>query len=120
MKEKGVQATLFPKQESVQGQAMGRGLRRRISPVTINVIRCMFLLLSLVAACLLYVQARASVLHERYLLEEAQRMQHRIQMENRTLRLTWATLTSPKQLDDMARKRFRLHYPRPSEVVRLQ
>jgi|YNPNPStandDraft_1061719.scaffolds.fasta_scaffold00144_26 cell division protein FtsL len=120
MKEKNVQATLFPTQGAIQGQAVRRGLGWRIRPVTVNVLRCLFVLLSLVAGCLLYVQARAAVLHERYLLEEAQRMQHRIQMENRTLRLTWATLTSPKQLDDVARKRFRLHYPRPSEVVRLQ
>jgi cell division protein FtsL len=73
----------------------------------------------LTVGCLVYVRARATVLHERYLLEEAQREQVRLQMENRTLRLAWATYTSPKQLEEVARKRFKLHYPRLNEVVRV-
>ncbi len=65
-----------------------RGLRRwrRTRPLTVNMIQVMAMLLSLTVCCVIYVRARATALHERYLLEEAQREQERIQMENRTLR----------------------------------
>lgn len=88
-------------------------------PLRLNLAHLLILLPTLVAGCLLCVWSKASVLRERYLLEEAQREQARIQMEHRTLRLTWATFTSPKALEEAARKRFRLHHPKPREVVRL-
>ncbi len=99
-----------------------RAIRKEISgllPVRLNLAHVMVLLSSLVAGCFLCVWSKASVLRERYLLEEAQREQARIQMEHRTLRLTWATFTSPKALEEAARKRFHLHHPKPREVVRL-
>lgn len=88
-------------------------------PLRLNLSYVLILLPTLVAGCLLCVWSKASVLRERYLLEEAQREQARIQMEHRTLRLTWATFTSPKALEEAARRRFRLHHPKPREVVRL-
>lgn len=91
----------------------------RLLPLKLSLAQVIILIPTLVAGCVLCVWARSSVLHERYLLEEAQREQARIQMEHRTLRLTWATLTSPKALEEAARKRFNLHHPGPREVVRL-
>lgn len=88
-------------------------------PLRLNLAHVLILLLTLVAGCFLCVWSKASVLHERYLLEEAQREQAKIQMEHRTLRLTWATFTSPKALEEAARNRFHLHHPKPKEVVRL-
>jgi len=99
-----------------------RVITREISgvfPLRVNLAHVLVLLPTLVAGCLLCVWTKASALHERYLLEEAQREQARIQMEHRTLRLTWATFTSPKALEEAARKRFHLHHPKPREVVRL-
>jgi cell division protein FtsL len=100
-------------------RARGKLLGIRVPRIALNVVQCILFILSMTAGSLIYVQSRSAVVRERYLLEEAQREQSRIQMENRTLRLTWATLTSPKILDDMARRRFRLHNPKPQEVVRL-
>ncbi len=88
-------------------------------PVHVNLVHILVLLLTLLAGCILWVWSKASVLRERYLLEEVQREQARIQMEHRTLRLTWATFTSPKALEEAARKRFHLRHPKPQEVVRL-
>ena len=88
--------------------------------LTVNVIPWVLLLLSLTVGCLFYVQARTNVIFERYQLMDAQRNQDQIRRENRTLRLKWTTLTSPVQLEDIARKRFQLHYPKPNEVVKLR
>lgn len=77
------------------------------------------LFITFVAGSILSVWAKSCVLHERYLLEEAQKEQARLQMENRALRLEWATLTSPEVLEEAARKRFRLRHPGPKDVVRL-
>lgn len=95
------------------------GATPRLFPLRVSLAQVLVLMPTLVAGCVLYVWARASVLHERYLLEEVQREQARIQMEHRTLRLTWATFSSPKALEEAARNRFHLHHPRPREVVRL-
>ena len=114
-----MEAMAFVFRKMPENQARRRLLGIRIRPITVNVVPCILAILSLTVGSLMYVQARSSMLRERYLLEEAEREQSRIRMENRTLRLTWATLTSPKILDDMARRRFRLHNPKPHEVMRL-
>jgi cell division protein FtsL len=96
------------------------GASRRRRPVrTINLIPWIMLILALTGGCLLYVQARTSVIRERYLLERAERALQRERLENKTLRLAWATLTSPKQLESKARNRLGLHHPGPEEVFRL-
>ncbi len=114
-----MEAIAFLFRKMPENQTRRRLLGIRIRPITVNVVSCILVIISLTAGSLMYVQTRSSMLRERYLLEEAEREQSRIRMENRTLRLTWATLTSPKILDDMARQRFRLHNPKPQEVVRL-
>jgi cell division protein FtsL len=110
-------ATASPMPGRMRTRRLARWWRMR--SLTMNLLQCILLVLSLTICCVVFVRARAQVLHERYLLEEAQREQERLQMENRTLRLTWATYTSPKLLEEAARKRFHLHYPRPNEVVRV-
>ena len=96
--------------------------RKRVQSrhITVNVIPWVLLLLSLTVGCLFYVQARTAVIFERYQLMDEQRNMDQIRRENRTLRLKWTTLTSPVQLEDIARKRFHLHYPKPNEVIKLQ
>lgn len=101
-----------------QDKAIPQGISGLL-PLRLNLAHVLILLPTLVAGCFLCVWSKASVLQERYLLEEAQREQSKIQMEHRTLRLTWATFTSPKALEEAARKRFHLHHPKPKEVVRL-
>lgn len=91
----------------------------RLVPIRINLLEAILLLLTLVAGSLVSIWAKSSVLHERYLLEEVQKEQARLQMENRALRLEWATLTSPEVLEEAARKRFHLRHPGPKDVVRL-
>jgi cell division protein FtsL len=103
----------------VRPRARGAARWRRLLPLRLNMAQAVALFVSVTFCCVVYVRARASVLHERYLLEQAQREQVLVQMENRTLRLAWATYTSPKVLEEAAKKQFHLRYPRPSEVVRL-
>ncbi len=88
-------------------------------PLRINLVEVFLLLLTIIGGSVLVVWSKSRVLHERYALEEAQREQTRLQMENRALRLEWATLTSPRILEEAARKRFHLRHPRPEEVVRM-
>jgi hypothetical protein len=112
-------AIAVAKEEVSRSRARGSVRGRFSRPLTLNMGQTIALLLTLTICCVVYVRARASVLHERYLLEQAQREQVLVQMENRTQRLTWATYTSPKALEEAAKKRFHLRYPRPNEVVRL-
>jgi cell division protein FtsL len=80
----------------------------------------LILLVSLTLGALLNVQGRNAVYHERYLLQKALQERHKLQMENRRLRLIWATITSTERLERMAKGRFRLHHPLPHEVVRIK
>jgi cell division protein FtsL len=92
----------------------GRGRVR-----TVNLVPWILLILTFTMGCLLYVQSRTSVINERYLLEQAKHEKARLRAENRRLRLSWATLTSPEQIEKAARDRFHLHYPSPTEIVRM-
>lgn len=101
-----------------RAKSQGRTRSKRGRAFTVNLFPWILIILTLTLGCLLYVQSRAGVIHERYLLEELKREQARGRAENKKLRLAWATLTSPKQIEKVARQRFRLHYPTPKEIVR--
>lgn len=88
-------------------------------PLRVNLVEVLVLLVTIVAGCVLIVWSKSTVLRELYALEVAQREQTRLQMENRALRLEWATLTSPRILEEAARKKFHLRHPRPEEIVRM-
>jgi|Deesub1362B_J571_1020462.scaffolds.fasta_scaffold07931_2 cell division protein FtsL len=73
--------------------------------------------MTLTLGCLFSVRARTLVIRERYLLEQANSERERLQTEQSRLQLQWATLTSPKRLRALAAGSYRLHTPRPEEIV---
>jgi cell division protein FtsL len=93
---------------------------RRVRSFKVNVIPFILLILSLTLGCLLYVQARASLIRERYILRKAQIEKARLSEENSKLRLALATLSSPEELETVVRKQLGLRRPKPREVIVLK
>ncbi|HZD41930.1 MAG TPA: hypothetical protein VE131_14500, partial [Terriglobales bacterium] len=57
------------------------------------------LVLCLMGLSLFHVWLRLRVVHMGYVLSSASKLQHRIEHENRELKVEWATLTSPDRLE---------------------
>jgi cell division protein FtsL len=110
----GVIAARLP---GVSAKPKSKTRKRRPGGVNINLVPWILLILTLTLGCLLSVQARTMVIQERYRLERVQKMGNRVRMENKKLRIAWATLTSPNQIERVARRRFQLHYAKPEEMV---
>ena len=71
------------------------------------------------AVALLLVWVRLQVVRTGYELSAARRLEHRLEQEQRELELEFATLTSPRRLEKLARVRLGMRPPAPGQVVGL-
>lgn len=101
-----------------RARTQGLSRKKRASRITVNMVPWILIILSLTLICLLHVQARTSIIRERYLLERARTERKKLDVENRKLRVTRATLGSNEQVEIMARKRG-LVFPGPQEVFKI-
>jgi cell division protein FtsL len=102
-----------------RGPTKARKRKKQARTLTVNMVPWILLILWFTLCCLLYVQARTSVIRERYLLSGAQEEWMQLDFNNSTLHLTWATLSSPERLERVAREKLGLRKPRPDEVIPL-
>ena len=71
----------------------------------------------LIGAVLVHVWLRLQVVHVGYVLSTTSKLQHRLEQENRELKLELATMLSPDRLEGLARKRLRLAAPEKGQVI---
>jgi cell division protein FtsL len=77
---------------------------------------------SLVLCCLalvvlLHVWLRLQVVNQGYALSATTKLEQRLEQEQRELKVEFATLTSPKRLEAMARRRLGLRPPEKGQVI---
>jgi cell division protein FtsL len=73
--------------------------------------------LALIGVVLIHVWLRLQVVQMGYVLSTINKLQGRLEQENRELKLELATLTSPERLEALARNRLRLVAPEKGQVI---
>jgi len=65
----------------------------------------------------LHVWLRLQVVQMGYVLSTTSKLQHRLEQENRELKIELATMTSPDRLESLARRRLGLQQPEKGQVI---
>ena len=98
------------------GRVNGRDAQRRATrtwPLALGVVLIMIL-------CCLLVWVRLQVVRTGYQLSTARRVEQRLGHEERELAIELATLTSPRQLERLARSRLGMQPPESGQVINVR
>jgi cell division protein FtsL len=93
-------------------------MRRRITPAERRLGRQLglgALVALMIALCLVWI--RLQVVDTGYEISTARQLERRLEQEQRELRIEAATLTSPRRLEEVARKRLGMGPPAPGQIV---
>jgi cell division protein FtsL len=76
-----------------------------------------FLALALVGAVLVHVWLRLQVVQMGYVLSTASKLQNRLEQENRELKIDLAKMTSPENLQALAKRRQGMTPPEKGQII---
>lgn len=76
-----------------------------------------FLALALVGAILIHVWLRLQVVQMGYVLSTASKLQSRLEQENRELKIDLAKMTSPENLQALAKRRLGMTPPDKGQII---
>ena len=76
-----------------------------------------FLALALVGAVLVHVWLRLQVVQMGYVLSTASKLQNRLEQENRELKIDLAKMTSPENLQALAKRRLGMTPPEKGQII---
>jgi cell division protein FtsL len=82
-----------------------------------NIFSIAALAVVLMALVWLHVWLRLQVVHLGYVLSTTSKLQSRLELENRELKIELATMTSPERLEGLARRRLNLGQPEKGQVI---
>lgn len=75
------------------------------------------LAIALVGAVLIHVWLRLQVVHMGYVLSTASKLQGRLEQENRELKIELAKMTSPENLQALAKRRLGMAPPEKGQII---
>jgi len=75
------------------------------------------LALALVGAVLVHVWLRLQVVHMGYVLSTASKLQSQLEQENRELKIELARMTSPENLQALAKRRLGMTAPEKGQII---